>query len=408
MIGRTAGWIFLISCVGSLAWIAAAVARDRRSPQLSRWGWATVSTLWAVTAIVLAARFTVGLGATTAMTDRFPWGVWIGFIQAGVALSAGGFVMAATVHVFHIRRFEPILRPAVLTAFLGYSFVAASLFIEVGRPYRLWHPLAMWQDRSIMFEVAWCVTLYMSVLALEFSPVVFEKLRLEGARRVVGLVTIPLVIAGVLLSTLHQSSMGSMFLLVPQKIHPLWYTPLLPVLFLLSSVAVGMCVIIVESFFSARIFGHGLELPLLRDLGRSASWVLILFLLTRTLDLTARGAWRMSTPTRVEGLCFWVEFLGGFVLPATLLSLARIRQSPRALVSCALLVMAGVVFNRLNTSWIGMVSYAGPVYFPSWMELSITFSLATAVVVVFGLAASILPVFPETRDKAYLSSPSRA
>jgi Ni/Fe-hydrogenase subunit HybB-like protein len=395
MIGRALGWGMLAGCMAIFAWIAWTVAVDKPMRSRPLLGWAALGLLWSVTGVVLIFRFTKGLGSVTAMTDAFPWGVWIGLLQSGVALSGGGFVMAATVHVFHLRRFEPILRPAVLSAFLGYNFVAMTLLIEVGRPYRIWHPIAMWQHHSIMFEVAWCVTLYMTVLALEFSPVLFDKFKLAGAQRIFELVTIPLVIAGVLLSTLHQSSMGSMFLLMPQKIHPLWYTPLLPVFFLISSVAVGLCVLIVEFFYASKLFGRTAELALLPDLARTASWVLILYWAVKAVDLTARHAWGVSASLTLPGASFWLEcFLGG-IIPAAMLSSRRIRHNAKLLVIACLLAVAGVVLNRLNTSWIGMLDYSGPVYIPSWMELAVTLTLATGVIVLFGVAAKFLPVFSE-------------
>ncbi len=395
MIGRTLGWAMLSGCTAAFAWVAWAVAADDRRRSRRLVGWTAVGILWAVTAVVLLVRFTKGLGETTAMTDAFPWGVWIGAIQSGVALSGGGFVMAATVHVVHLRRFRPILRPAVLTAFLGYNFVAASLLIEIGRPYRIWHPIAMWQHHSIMFEVAWCVTLYMIVLALEFSPVVFDKFKFEKAQQIFELVTIPLVIMGVLLSTLHQSSLGSMFLLMPQKVDPLWYTPLLPVFFLISSVAVGLCVVVVEFFYAAKLFGRTAELELLPDLARTASWVLILYLAVKAVDLSARHAWPAASLRSFQGVSFWFEYFLGGILPAVMLSSRRIRKNLKLLVSACFLVMAGVVLNRLNTSWIGMLNYAGPVYSPSWMEFAVTLTLATGVIVIFGVASKFLPVFSE-------------
>jgi formate-dependent nitrite reductase membrane component NrfD len=297
------GWIFLTAVTGVLFGWAVAAGLNRTSPWAGRGALGALAALWVVTAGVMVLRFSGGMGAMTNMSDTYPWGVWVGFLQAGVALSGGGFVMAATVHIFHIKRFEPILRPVVLLAFLGYSFVAMTLFIEVGRPYNLWHPLAMWQHHSIMFEVAWCVTLYLTVLAVEFSPAVLERLGLHKAVDVLHRVAIPIVIVGVILSTLHQSSMGSMFLIVPQKIHPLWYSPLLPVFFLISSVAVGLCVTVVASFYSARLFGKTLERWLLADLARAASWILFLYGVVRVVDISARGAWaRLFDPAWLGGL----------------------------------------------------------------------------------------------------------
>src|SRR5512140_1617462 len=179
-------------------------------------------TFWKVVAFALMGiglvavvqRFAFGLGATTHLVDTFPWGIWIGFdILVGVGLAAGGFTIAATVYVFNIERFRPILRPTILTAFLGCLLVIAGLMADLGRPWAIWHAMIMWNTHSVMFEVAWCVMLYTTVLALEFSPVIFERFKLERPLKVVKAITIPLVILGVILSTLHQSSLGSLFLI---------------------------------------------------------------------------------------------------------------------------------------------------------------------------------------------------
>ena len=174
-------------------------------------------TFWKiVAAIILAAgvyvtyvRFTRGLGATTNLSDQFPWGLWIGFdILCGVGLAAGGFTLAAIVHIFNIKRFEPILRPTILTAFLGYLLVIFALMYDLGRPLQIWHAIIMWNPHSVMFEVAWCVMLYTTVLALEFSPVVLEKFHMTKTLGIIKRISPVLIIAGVLLSTLHQSSLG--------------------------------------------------------------------------------------------------------------------------------------------------------------------------------------------------------
>jgi Ni/Fe-hydrogenase subunit HybB-like protein len=176
-------------------------------------------------AVVTVVRFTQGLGAVTNLSDRFPWGLWIGFdVLCGVGLAAGGFTITAIVYLFNVKRFEPIVRPTVLTAFLGYLLVVVALLFDLGRPWNLWRPLIMWNPSSVMFEIAWCVTLYTTVLALEFSGMVFEKLGWKRAQRIQRGFTIPLVVAGVLLSTLHQSSLGALYLIVPGKLHSLWYT----------------------------------------------------------------------------------------------------------------------------------------------------------------------------------------
>src|SRR5208337_1716137 len=172
-------------------------------------------------------RFSRGLGASTNLSDAFPWGLWIGFdVLCGVMLAAGGFTLTAAVYILNLREFKPIVRPTVLTAFLGYLLVVVALLFDLGRGYRIWHPLVMWNPRSVMFEVAWCVTLYSTVLALEFSSVVFERLRLPKLLRLQKMLVIPLVIAGVMLSTLHQSSLGSLYNRSEQALPSLVYPAL--------------------------------------------------------------------------------------------------------------------------------------------------------------------------------------
>ena len=228
------GWIFILVCLAILIWAAVCLVYDKRPRFLRPITAITVLCIWVAALWTLIRRFAEGLGPVTGMNDAAPWGIWIGAdVFAGVALAAGGFVIAATVHIFRIDRFKPILRPTILTAFLGYILVAVALFIDIGRPLSWWHPLIMWQKHSIMFEVTWCVILYSTVLAIEISPVVLERLGLTTLLRLVKVITIPVVIAGVILSTMHQSSLGSLYLIVPGKLYPLWYSPLLPVFFLI-------------------------------------------------------------------------------------------------------------------------------------------------------------------------------
>jgi len=189
-----------------------------------------------------AARLIHGLGATTALSDNTSWGIWIGFdVMGGVALAAGGFVIAGIVYIFHIDRFRPLLRSTVLTAFLGYLAVIVGLICDIGRPWMIWSPTINWQIHSALFEVAWCVMLYTTVLALEFAPVVLEKIsRAQRALEFLKKATIPLVIAGIMLSTMHQSTLGTLFVIMPFRVHPLWYTNWLPMLFFVSAVALGL------------------------------------------------------------------------------------------------------------------------------------------------------------------------
>ena len=339
-------------------------------------------------------RFTRGLGASTNLSDAFPWGLWIGFdVMCGVMLAAGGFTLTATVYIFNLKKFKPIVRPTVLTAFLGYALVVVALLYDLGRGYRIWHPLVMWNPRSVMFEVAWCVTLYTTVLALEFAPVIFERLRLEKLLRIQRAISIPLVIAGVMLSTLHQSSLGSLYLIVPSKLHPYWYTPILPLLFFTSAICVGLAMTIFESSMSARHFGKQLEMPLLISLGRTLLVGLIVYAVLRLQDLLDRGALKLVTRGGYETWLFLLEVILGLALPIGLLMIPKVRESSGGLYLSSVLVVLGFVTNRMNVAITGMEASAGVHYFPKWTELAVTGSIIGAGFAIFALAVKYLPIF---------------
>ena len=359
-------------------------------------------TFWRLTAaavLVLGAyatvvRFVWGLGASTNLSDDFPWGIWIGFdVLVGVGLAAGGFTITATVHLFNLERFRPIKRPAVLTAFLGYLLVTVGLLFDLGHPYRIWHPLFMWNTHSVMFEVAWCVMLYSTVLAVEFSPMVFERLDLHKPLKAVRAVTVPVVIAGVLLSILHQSSLGTLFVILPGKLHGFWYTLLLPLFFFLSAIAAGLSMVILESYMSARAFGRRLESRILQDLGRVVVVVLGLYLVIK-LQTTPDLLGLLAEPG-VERFLFVVEMLFGVVVPMVLFAIPAVRADRAGLFCSALLVVLGFVLNRLNISTAGLQKGLGAVYFPSLLELAVTGMLVTLGFIAFRLAAKYLQVFPE-------------
>jgi Ni/Fe-hydrogenase subunit HybB-like protein len=345
---------------------------------------------------VAVLRFTRGLGAVTNLSDRFPWGLWVGFdVLCGVGLAAGAFTLTGIVHIFNLRRFEPIVRPTVLTGLLGYLLVIAGLAFDLGQPWRIWHALFFWNPHSVMFEVAWCVMLYTAVLALEFSPVVFEGLRLERPQRILHAITTPLVILGVILSTLHQSSLGSLYLIVPSKLHPLWYTPLLPYLFFISAIGAGIGMTILESYLSKRAFGRHLEMDLLEPLARGMVVALGVYGLLRLIVIAKNGALAALLSPGYEGSMFLLEFTVGVALPVGLLLFERVRTHPTGLVVGSLLAVVGFVINRLNVSVTGMESAAGVRYIPSWMEITVSLGLVAIGFALFALAVRYLPVFPE-------------
>ncbi|HXK60110.1 MAG TPA: Ni/Fe-hydrogenase cytochrome b subunit [Acidobacteriota bacterium] len=345
-------------------------------------------------------RFAHGLGASTALRDGFPWGLWIGFdVLCGVALAAGGFTVSAIVYIFHSERFKPIVRPTILTAFLGYLLVIVGLLFDLGHPWRIWHAIIMWNPHSVMFEVAWCVMLYTTVLALEFSPMLFERLGWKIAYKTVHRLTVPLVIMGVLLSMLHQSSLGSLFLILPGKLYPLWYSPWLPIFFFVSAIALGCAMTIFESFLSYRAFRKRLEIDLLADLAKIMAVPLALYLLLKFLDLRGRGVLHLAWEPTYEGRMFLLEIIVGVVTPLVLLLFRRVRYDEFGIFVIACLVVFGTVMNRLNVATTGLEGYAGR-YFPSWSEFAVTAMIIAMGFVLFGLAVKYLRVFPAEELRA--------
>ena len=334
-----------------------------------------------------------GLGSATNLSNEFPWGIWIGFdVLCGVGLAAGGFTLVAIVHIFHIERYKPVLRPAILTAFLGYVLVVVALMLDLGRPDRIWHPLVMWNPRSVMFEVAWCVMLYNTVLALEFAPALFERMQWRRPLRIVQAISAPLVIVGVILSTLHQSSLGSLYLIVPSKLHPLWYSPLLPLLFYVSAISVGLAMTIFESWHSAKAFGKQLEWPLLMSLGRLLAVVLGVFLVMRFMDLSRRHVLGAMLEARPEVYLFYLE-IALMAIPVVVLFSGAVADRPRLLYFCAVSAILGFITHRLNVSVTGIQAMTGASYVPRWTEIAITLGLIAAGFAIFRAAAKYLPVF---------------
>ena len=365
-----------------------------RFPKITFWRVVLLLVLLAG-AYATVLRFTKGLGATTNLSAQFPWGIWIGFdVLCGVALAAGGFTISAVVYIFHIEKYRPIIRPTILTAFLGYSLVIMGLMFDLGRPYNVWHPLIMWNPHSVMFEVGWCVTLYTTVLMLEFSPLVLEKLPWQRPYKIVKSITIPLVILGVLLSTMHQSSLGTLYLIVPHKLHPLWYSPLLPVFFFISAIALGCAMTIFESYLSLRAFRKHLDFHLLTKIGAVGAVTLSVYLVIRLIDMQSRGVLSLAFKPTYEGRMFLAEMLLGVVAPIVMLFTPRIRNNQFGLFASALMVVLGFVMNRINVAITGMDQSSGVHYFPSWTELAITASIVTAGFILFGLAVKYLDVFP--------------
>jgi Ni/Fe-hydrogenase subunit HybB-like protein len=357
--------------------------------------------------IVTVLRFTGGLSAVTNLDDHNPWGIWIGFdLLVGVALAAGGYVTSAAVYIFGMKRFHSAVRAAVLTGFLGYALVVLALHYDVGRPWRLPYPFIMQQGTtSLLFEVAACVALYLTVLFLEFSPAALEWLGLEKARNLAVKLTMVLTIFGVILSTLHQSSLGALFLIAPSKLHPLWYSSYIPVYFFISSIIAGLSMVIFESTLSYKYFKNKMDEAHMREkenialgFGKAASLVLAGYFVIKLIGLAADNHWNLLT----TGYGFWylVEMLGFVALPCFLYAVGVRDKNTNLIKWTAALTVLGIVINRLNVSWIAF-NYHLPMnerYIPHIAEIVISVFLVTLGVLAFRFIVTRMPILYEDPD----------
>src|SRR5579871_851458 len=299
-------------------------------------------TLWRVLVILIFAagiyatyaRFLQGFAASTNLSDTVPWGLWVGLgTLCGVGLSAGGFAVAAAAYILGFERYRPVVRAAVLVSFLGYLTVVVGMLYELGLPWRVWHPIVMWNRRSVLFEVAWCVMLYTTVLTLEFSPAILEKIPWKRIReqclRWHHAVLIGLVLVGVVLSSLHQSFLGGLYLITQGKLDPLWYSPYIPSLFYLSAIPAGLAVTIMALYLSARSLNARFDLSILNEISRLMAPLLGIYALFRGIDLVTHGAVPYMFRWRSETGLFWLEIVLLVVVPLVLLSSEQVRSNPQ-------------------------------------------------------------------------------
>jgi len=348
----------------------------------------TKLVLWIVTGFAAAVglnRFIFGLGATTNLTDSTPWGLWIGFdVMGGVALAGGGFVMTAIFYIMKREEFQPFVKPAVLTAFLGYLAVIFGLMFDLGLPWNIWHMIVYWNPHSPLFEVGWCVMLYTGVLLLEFSPVPLENYsRYAKIRNFLMKFRFLFILLGIMLSTLHQSSLGSLFLIMPFKLHPLWYSNILPVQFFISAIALGLMMVSLESLVSHWLYRREPETDLVAKLGKAAVWVLAVYFIVKMVDIILSGDFAMIADGSWEIYIFLTEILISIFIPIIIFAVPRFRKNNKAQWIGSFMVVFGMVFNRINVGGLTMLSVTGDSYTPSWMEITISLGVISAAALVF-------------------------
>ncbi|EKO37973.1 MAG: polysulfide reductase [Solidesulfovibrio magneticus str. Maddingley MBC34] len=382
----------------------------------------TLFTPWNIVAgIILAAgvvvtimRFTMGLGAVTNLSDNNPWGIWIGFdLLCGVALAAGGYTTSAACYIFGFKRFHGAVRPAILTAFLGYALVVFALNYDVGRPWRLVYPIFYQQGTtSILFEVGLCVFIYLTVLFLEYLPAALEwKRGFDKYRDILVKLTMGLTILGVILSTLHQSSLGALYLIAPSKLHPLWYTPYLPVMFFMSSMFAGMSMVIFEGTLSHKHFHHKMDdeynlgyEDLQMAFSKAAAWIMAGYLAMKVLGLAMDNRWQFLGTG--YGVWWLTEVVGFVALPCYAYAVAYRDRNLKLARFTALWTVLGIVLNRFNISLVAFNWQLPSVdrYFPSAGEIIISLFVVTIGVIAFRFIVTRMPIFyvhPAYKDSSH-------
>ena len=340
-------------------------------------------------------RLVLGLGATTNLSDYYPWGLWIAFDFFAVPFSAGAFTLAAVVHIFNQEKYHGIARLAVLAGFLGYLMVILVLLLDIGRWDQFYSVLLPWRWNlhSFMFEVSMSITMYFGVLILELIPIVFKQREWMPAQLIDQLIAL-IASAGILLSTVHQGSIGAIFLVLSHKLHPLWWTPIMPLLFLISAVFSGLSVAVFVAIVAGRALRKPVPMQLLTGLAKVVAIVQSIYLVLKIGDLLVAGEIGLVFGSGWLSVLFLVEIIIGVILPLIIFA-SRARESEGNLLTGTICTLVGLALNRSLISWFALRVPAGATYFPHWMEIVIVIAAFAAAILLFSLGVRYLPVFPE-------------
>ena len=369
-------------------------------------------TLWRViVAIIFVSgmyatylRFFQGFKASTNLNDQMPWGLWVGLgTLCGVGLSAAGFGISAAVELLGMERYRPILRSAILISFLGYLTVCVGYLYEIGLPWRFWHPIVMWNHRSVLFDVCVCIMTYTTVLTFEFAPALIEKLPWKGLRQTIlryhHKILLGVVLAGTLLSSMHQSFLGGLFLITRGKMSLLWYSPYMHAMFYLSAIPAGLALTVMAIYLCMRSLNVRIDFSILSDCGRMIQMLLIVYAFFKLLDLISNQALYLAFQRTTEAGYFWLEMVLFLAIPITLLSFRSVRENPEKLYWACAVTVAGFMVDRINVSINSLQTAMGTHYVPKWSELASSVLVIAAGVMAFRYAVIYLDILPKAPEK---------
>ena len=353
--------------------------------------------------VLIVIRFWKGLGAVTNLTQEVPWGLWIGFdVVTGVAFAGGAYVLTFMVYILNMKKYHSIVRITVLNGFLAYVFYAGALLLDLGRPWNVINPIIgnNFGTSSVLFLVAWHFLLYMIAQLIEFSPAIAEWLGARRARKILSGMTIAAVIFGITLSTLHQSGLGALFLMAKDKIHPLWYSEFIPVMFFVSSVFAGLSMVIFEGSISHKVFSdkisekdHHAQNGIIIGLSKICAGTMFAYFFLQLLVFIHGQHWDLiNTPM---GYWYLLEMIGFVLLPMSLFFIAYRKNNVLLIRIAAILTMLGIILNRLNVTVIGFRWDAAIRYVPTWMELVVTLAVIFTEIWIFRWVVNRLPVLQD-------------
>lgn len=354
--------------------------------------------IFLIAAYFIARRFIFGLGAVTNLSDGYPWGIWIAYdVIIGCALACGGYAMALVVYIMNKGRYHPLVRPAVLTSVFGYTLAGVSILFDIGRYWQFYNLMLpkYIQFNSVMVEVALCIMAYVLVLWIELSPAFLEKWNIKGLGKILEKVLFAVVALGIVLPTMHQSSLGALLLIAGSKVSPLWHTPLLPLLFLISCLVMGYCVVVAESVMSSSAFKREQETGMLSKIGVVVASLVAVYLVIRFVDLAARGgAITLSFAGDLKGNMFWIEN-ALYIIPMLLLFMPKYNKDPRVLFASAAMLLLAAGLYRINAYLIGFDPGTGWAYFPSAPEMMITLGIVALEILLYLVFVKKLPILSE-------------
>ncbi len=378
---------------------------DELKPKGPIFTWFNIISVPVITAgiVIIVLRFIHGLGYVSNIDQEVPWGLWKGFnVVTGVAFAGGAYVLTFIVYILNVQKFKSIVRVTVLNGFLAYVFYAGALVLDLGRPLKIINPIIgnSFGANSVLFLIAWHFLLYMIAQLIEFSPAIAEWLGAKRARKILSGMTLGAVIMGITLSTLHQSGLGALFLMAREKIHPLWYNEFIPILFLVSSVFAGLSMVIFEGSVSKRVFADKIseknkigQKGIIHTFSQICAFAMFVYFFMHIIVFVHGKNWAYLSSRM--GVWYLVEMIGFVLVPMVMFFISYRKVNITLAKVAAIVTMLGIVINRLNVSIIAFRWDAAEPYYPTWMEVVVTFTIIFIEVWVFRWVVRRMPVYNE-------------